>query len=178
MQNAVDERQWHPVPVIFTLLFGLWMCGFLVSRAHILHIQYHVVKTQYENEAWLLEKCTQIEFYDNMKHHSSLCDNVSIYTRKIPILAALEYMVENTYMCGYSPCFDIIDAVSSWMMGKGLLFTIALCLVMVAAPAVLVPIFRRNINVLADQRMKHLYNTPYGASHYITTHQQRGRICL
>jgi hypothetical protein len=48
-----------------------------------------------------------------MKHHSSVCDNVSINTRKIPILAALEHMVENTCMCGYSLCFDIIDVVSS-----------------------------------------------------------------
>ena len=54
------------------------MYGFLVSRAHIMHIQYHVINT-----------------------------------RKIPILAALEHMVENTYMCRYSLCFDIIDVVSS-----------------------------------------------------------------
>jgi len=113
MQNACDERHWHPVPILRTLLCGLWMCGFLVSRAHILHIQYHVITMQYENEAWLLEKCTQVEFYYNMKHHSSVCDNVSINTRKIPILAALEHMVENTYMCRYSLCFDIIDVVSS-----------------------------------------------------------------
>jgi len=164
--------------MLLTLLCGLWICKFLVSQAHILHIQYYVITMQYENGAWLLEKCTQVEFYDNMKHHSSVCDNMSIDTRKIPILAALEHMVEKTYSCGYSPCFDTLDAVSSWMMGRGLLFTIALCPIIVTASAVLDPIFHRNMNVLADQRMKHLYNTAYGAPHYITTHQPRGRLGL
>jgi len=178
MQNAGDERHWHPVPVLLTLLCGLWMCGFLVSRVHMLHIQYHVITLQQAKEEWLLEKCTQVEFYDNMKHHSSVCDNVSVNTHKIPFLAALEHMVENTYLCGYSPCFDILDMVTGWMMGRGLLFTIALCLIIITAPAVLVPIFRRNMNVLADQRMKHLYNTPYGAPHYVTTHQPRSMLGL
>ena len=178
MQGSANERQWHPVPVLLTLLAGVWMCGFLLSRAHMLHTEYNAITLQRKNEAWLFDQCTKDEFYDSMKHHSTVCDEVSTNTRKVPILQALEHMVENTYLCGYSPCYDTVDAVATWMLGRGLLFTLALCLMLVAAPAVLVPIYRRNMNVLADHRMKHLYNTPYGAPHYVTTHQHYGRIGL
>jgi hypothetical protein len=105
-----------------------------------------------------------------MKHHSSLCDSVQRKQNDIIILRALELVIEETYLCGYDSCGKLLVAVGDYMLGRGIVLTICLAFSALLLPTLLLPIFRRKINGMADQRMQELYNRPFGDTHYIQTH--------
>jgi len=156
--------------MLVSLVLGLWLLLFLLSRVHMLHLSYTERAQQREDERWLLQQCATDEFYHNMKQHSSLCDDLSTLSRSNLMLGAVQHVVDHTFLCGYTPCHELFDATVTWLLGKGLAVTAVVALVVLFFPTLFVPILRSNMNHLADRRMHQLYNAPYGTHHYGATH--------
>ena len=155
---------------IFSLGVGVWLACFVLSRAHMMHVSYNTIVQQRDDESWLLQQCKQDEFYHNMKQHSALCDELAVRGKNVAAFDALQHVVDNTYLCGYTPCHEMLDSVSAWMLGRGLVLTLFLVVLVLTMLSLLLPLWRRNMNLLADKRMQEIYNTPYGESHYTYTH--------
>lgn len=152
--------------------FGLlmWVCMFLLSRVHKLHEAYGMLEAERNNDEWLVEQCRKDDFYHNMKHHSSLCDSVQRKQYDILLLRAVERVIEETYLCGYDSCGQLLVAFGDYMLGRGIVLTACLALAALLLPTLLLPVFRRKLNGMADQRMQELYNRPFGDTHYLQTH--------
>lgn len=54
----------------------LWITAFCVTRVYALHEAYVAEVGKREDERWLLDKCTDPEFYSNLRQHSNLCTEV------------------------------------------------------------------------------------------------------
>lgn len=160
----------HVFHVITIMGIILWIFMFLLSRLHMLHASYSLLENERDNDTWLVEQCKLHEFYHNMKHHSSLCDSVQKKQGEILLLQAMQRVIDETYLCGYESCGSLLMKVGDYMLGRGLVLTTCLVLAIVLLPTLLLPLFRRKLNVMADIRMQELYNRPFGDSHYLTTH--------
>jgi hypothetical protein len=159
---------------LVSLVLSLWLLLFILSRIHMLPISYSAQSQKREDERWLLQQCDIHEFYHNMKQHSSLCDDLSVTSRSSLLLGAVQHVVDHTYLCGYTPCHELLDATISWLLGKGLAVTALVALALLLFPTLFVPILRSNMNHLADRRMHQLYNAPYGTIHYGKSHPWGG----
>jgi len=162
------------VAMLLSLLLSVWLLMFVLSRVHMLHLSYTSLSLQREDERWLLQQCSTDEFYHNMKQHSTLCDDLSTLSRSSVLLSAVQHVLDHTYLCGYTPCHELLDATLAWLLGKGLAVTAAVALMILLFPTLFVPILRNNMNVLADRRMHQLYNAPYGTNHYGASHPWSG----
>jgi hypothetical protein len=160
-----------PVIVIVAML---WAFTFAVSRVHMMYQAYTDMHEVRDDESWLLGQCAKHEFYSRMKQHSTLCDEVTHNAKDLIILRAIRHVIDNSYLCGYEPCSAIVDNFIVWALGRGLVLTVGLVLLLVFGPVCLVPAYRRQMNMLADERVKELYYTPYDRSHFLsdTAHQQ------
>jgi len=155
---------------VFGCMLSLYVTLFIVSRIHLLHEAYVAGHQSRDDEAWLLQQCEQHEFYHNMKQHSGLCDEIKTKHNSIIFLDALQHVVNNTYLCGYSPCSSVVTALVDYAMGRGAMITLWAAGVMLVMPTFFVPFWRRFINAQADHRMNQLYHRPYGDQHYLERH--------
>jgi len=156
--------------VLLPALLGLWLLLFVLSRVHMLHLSHAALSQQRDDERWLLQQCATDEFYHNMKQHSSLCDDLSATSRSSVLLGAVQHVVDHTYLCGYTPCHELLDATVAWLCGRGLAVSALAACVVVLFPTLFVPILRSNMNYLADRRMHQIYHAPYGTNHYGASH--------
>ena len=173
MMYSGHKDRLHFVTLINVIIFSgliFWVAMFAVSRIHMLHTSYSSLRNERENDVWLSEQCKQDEFYHKMKHHSTLCDSVHKKQSDILILMAVNNVIENTYMCGYESCGSLMIKVGDYLLGRGIVITGSLFLLFLLMPTLLLPLFRRRLNVMADDRMQQLYNRPYGNEHYIHSH--------
>lgn len=157
--------------VISMAIFGIWIMGFMFTRLYMLNHEYMRIKQNVENEQWLQEQCRSSDFYHNLQHHSSLCDQVQARSKESIFIAAIEHVVEHTYLCGYEPCEVLLTSLVTWSMGIGFPFTCFLVVCLLLFPTVFFSFMRNYWNGMADIRMRQLYNTPYGMDHYQNTNQ-------
>jgi len=158
------------------LLLGtvaLWLLTFAASRAHMMYEAYAGFTEAREDESWLLGQCSGSEFYARMKQHSSLCDEVTHKAKTVILLQAVRHVIDNSYLCGYDPCADLLDCLATWALGRGLLLTVCCMLLLVFGPVCLLPLYRRQMNLMADQRVKQLYYTPFEQEQFLL-HAARG----
>jgi len=172
LQGSVGSRAALPLSaaMLCSGLLSVWLCMFVVSRVHMLHVSHSALTQQREDERWLLQQCASDQFYHNMKQHSSLCDDLTTLSRNSVLLTSVQHVIDHTYLCGYTPCHELLDASVAWLLGKGLAVTGVAALALLLFPTLFVPILRSNVNYFADRRMRQLYNAPYGTHHYGASH--------
>jgi hypothetical protein len=139
------------------MLLVVWSVFFMLTRVHMLHSAISRLSTERNNERWLLHQCQHDEFYHNMKHHSALCDEVSTKADDVLLLHAIREVVENSYVCGFYSCVDIVDvAIASTAKQSMYVLTSAVC-VLILAPSLLFPLWRRSLggvmSTIAERRI-------------------------
>lgn len=55
----------------------VWLGTFAVTRAYALHEAYVSEIGKRNDERWLLQKCSEPDFYSNLRQHSNLCTEVN-----------------------------------------------------------------------------------------------------
>jgi len=152
---------------LLLLVAVLWAAAFVLSRIHMMYQAYTDLSEVRDDESWLLGQCATHEFYSRMKQHSSLCDEVKHKAKDVIMLRAIRHVIDNSYLCGYEPCSAIVDSFIVWALGRGLVLTIAVVLLLVFGPACLMPVYRRQMNARADERVRELYYTPYNQDGFL-----------
>jgi hypothetical protein len=176
LRNASDDVVQNITSFVILSIVILMPSVFLLSRMHMLLVTYNDLLTESENSVWLLQQCKHDEFYHNLKQHSSLCDDLSARQRDSILLNAMEHVIENSYMCGFSSCVQIIEDVAAWAMGRGVFVVIMLILFLSSLPSLLVPCLRRRANTMADTRLRSLHHAPYGHDAYVQSAYDRHMI--
>jgi len=95
--------------------------AFVATRSHMFHLAYTKRKQMLENNVWLLQQCKSSDFYSNMKHHSTLCDDVALEEADALWLHALRDVIDSTRICGEHACANVLQYALEWILGRGLL---------------------------------------------------------
>jgi hypothetical protein len=122
--------------ILFTavsLIAAFGALAFLTTRSHMFHVAYSKRRQHVENSWWLLEQCKTSDFYSNMKHHSTLCDDIALAHTDAIWLHALCDVIDQTHVCGELSCMQNMQAFVLWILGRGLISVtvISLCLLLV-----------------------------------------------
>jgi hypothetical protein len=114
--------------VVFSSLLIAIILGslaFLATRTHMFHRALMRRQQIKLNNMWLVEQCKAPSFYSNMKQHSSLCDDVVLEQTDSLWLHALRDVIDNTYVCGDTPCINRIEEALKWLLGRGIMILAA-----------------------------------------------------
>ena len=106
----------HLFQVICILLFLFWGVSILIVKSHLLHVSFTARQQQIMNNKWLIEQCKESEFYHNMKHHATLCDDIELQNRDSIWLHALRDVLDNSSVCGPVHCDALFAASLSYMI--------------------------------------------------------------
>jgi len=100
------------------LVIFFWMMSFFIIKSHLLHVSYTARQQQNMNNKWLMEQCKLPEFYHNMKHHATLCDDLELQNKDSIWLHSLRDVLDSSSICGPVHC-DALFAVSiSYMIDR------------------------------------------------------------
>lgn len=91
-----------------------WVASFLVVRLVVFMEAWHEALAIQSDEAWLLRRCSDAEFYLNMRRHTDLCDQVQRNAARSPFLYALGAVAKTAHVCGRHSCTEIV----AWL-GEG-----------------------------------------------------------
>lgn len=145
-------------PVKFaTCCLVLYMCGFVVSRAYLFHVAYNHRIQRHGSEEWLVQQCRSHEFYHNMKHHSSVCEDVEGRAAESLWLGALAEVVNSTYICGDEPCTRLAGNFFQFLVGQGIVVAVAFLLCLFLLPTLAVPFLRMRRMQQSRRDMHALY---------------------
>lgn len=122
--------------ILFTavsVMLAFSTLAFMTTRSHMFHVAYSKRKQDVQNSEWLLEQCQTAEFYSNMKHHSTLCDDIALAQTDAIWLHALRDVIDQTHLCGELSCMRNMQDFVLWILGRGLISVtvISLCLLLV-----------------------------------------------
>ena len=91
----------------------------------------------------------------------------------VALLHAMRRVIEQSYLCGYEPCLTLLEGAVRAVLRQGAPALAVGALVLLLLPTVCFPLWRRQMNVLADRRYHALYHQPYGEQHFRTTDWRR-----
>lgn len=161
MRQGVHASRNASCATLWLLVVAVWIATFAVSRMHMLWQAYSDLNEVRDDESWLLQQCRADEFYSKMKQHSALCDEVAHKAKDVLVLKALHHVIDNSYLCGYDPCTELLDRMVTWALGRGIMFTSCVVLVMVMGPVLLFPVYRRQLHSMQEERARALYHSAY-----------------
>ena len=171
----LPRRRQHNTDVVYwactfvpTCAIALSCVGFLITRLQVFSEALNGEYQRRAQETWLRRECKKPDFYANMQLHADLCDKVEANARGSPWLAALAHLFENTYLCGYSPCAELLDSGLDWIAAHGVPFLLLFAALALLLPTVLVPMYRQYLLHAAGVHAAQRYNHPFGQTHYIT----------
>lgn len=147
--------------------------AFCFTRMFLIHARYNELLDERERDGWLMEQCTQDAFYHNMKHHSDICDSVSTRHRDFLLMKATSGVLEDTLQTGTASVATSIASMFNWALGRGLVASTFVVFVLLCTPTLMVPMWRRQLNRMADERFHNLHHAPYGRENYVTSAQKR-----
>lgn len=169
LRYGVDDILLNTMSLVLLSICVIAPLAFAFTRLYMLHHTYNALISERDNDSWLLQQCQHHEFYHNMKHHSSLCDDLSTRRRDSILMTSIQRVIEDSYMCGFEPCTASLDALAQWMMGRGFVVMVGGTIAMLTIPSAVLPCLRRRMNVIADNRLRQLHHAPYGHNNYNET---------
>jgi hypothetical protein len=114
----------HTGGVIF---LSLWVTTIVISRVYMFYNALNAEWSLRDNNAWLLEKCSEPEFFFKLKEHTDICHEVERLNRSNAYLNALYIVVNGSHLCGESPCIDTVQSVVA-KLGWQALVILVLCI--------------------------------------------------
>lgn len=140
--------------------------GFVVTRLQMFSEALNGEMQRRAQEKWLRTECARPDFYANLQLHADLCDKVEANARGNVWLIALAHLFENTYLCGYSPCAQLLDNLLDWIAAHGIPFLLIFAVLALLLPTVLVPLYRQYSMHTADEYVSRRYSTAFGNNTY------------
>jgi hypothetical protein len=119
--KRLDGIVCHVLFVCVSVMLGLGALAFLATRTHMYHVAFHKRRQTLENSMWLVQQCKTSDFYSNMKHHSTICDDVALAETDALWLHALRDVIDETRPCGEHACALRVQQALEWILGRGLL---------------------------------------------------------
>ena len=124
--SRLDALLCNIIGISICAIFILSCIGTFVTKVHMYQQALNKRRKHYEDNLWLEEQCKEAEFYQNMKHHSNICDDIALARVDSLWLHALRDVVDKSSICGSHSCEERLTACLAWMFGPGLLITFTL----------------------------------------------------
>ena len=112
-----------------------WVVSFLVSRLFVFYESYTLFLGTIKDERWLLEQCESPEFFQNLRLHTDLCNEVRRNAERSPMLIALNEVAKTAHLCGRHSCAEALGLLSTPVLA-------AIVVTVLLAPMVLVRVVR------------------------------------
>ena len=126
----------------FIFLASLALLGFLITHTHVFYVSYNSRMQRERNTAWLVQQCKSPEFYSNMKHHATLCDDVALEESDPIWLHALRDVFDTISVCGTKSCEQRIVNAIEFMLGRGLFALVTCSISVFILMLVFIPCYR------------------------------------
>ena len=117
--------------------------AFLLTRLHMFNQEYSKRLQEHNNDKWLIQQCSFSEFYHNMKHHSDICEDVTMKMNESLWLIAADHVARHSYLCGYSSCASLLEGLINWMLGRGVIITCIVGGFVMVLPSIMLPFWRQ-----------------------------------
>lgn len=153
--------------VVFLCLVGMVVLVatlFILSRVMIFEHEYNILKTERRNEEWLLRQCEDDAFYHEMRHHSTLCDEVKVKSGDDILLLALSRVSQKTHLCGDTSCTQVAENILQWVAGQGFrVMCVAgvFCLIMPSLAISIWNMIGRQMSAFRHRDSEHFYEPLY-----------------
>ena len=96
------------IKLMVVSLTVFWVISFSVGRVFIFYEAYTEMALKLKQDAWLREKCSDPNFYTNMRQHTDLCAAVQLNFERVPFLVALNAVADTAHLCGRYSCADTV----------------------------------------------------------------------
>lgn len=148
--NYESPRVYLSLSNIASAAVAAWCLAFVMTRLHMFQHVYTRKLQEFTNDEWLRQQCESDDFYHNMKHHSSICEDANAKLNESIWLSAADHVARHSYLCGYSPCATLLEDLVAWMLGRGVVITSIFCGLLMVMPSIFLPLWRRNITYCND----------------------------
>lgn len=110
------------------ILVMFWILLFLVSRVLLVWEGYHLGKVFIDDQRNLAKRCFEDPVLRRLIQKQ--CEEAITQRNSDPSKKALTHLIENTYLCGYDSCSNIVNSLLEHL---GLLACVVLCLILIGA---------------------------------------------
>lgn len=147
------------VGAVFMLIVVLMVvANFLL----VLHTEHSAVRQQLRDDAWLLKRCGEPDFYLKLKQHTDLCESVERNARRNVLLHCVTHALRSTHFCGFDSCANIAAAVVQTLLYGGMWSITAFICMLLIVPILLRYAYQMFVNTVAENHLRTKYNFPYG----------------
>ena len=158
--HRLDSVLCNIIFIALLLLASVSVIGFVITHTHVFYVAYTTRIQREQNAAWLVQQCKSPEFYSNMKHHASLCDDVTLAEADAIWLHALRDVFETISVCGTVTCEERVLAVINFAFGRGLFTISAVLACLFILMLLFIPCYR-----VYMAKMAYAYHAPFYPPH-------------
>ena len=158
--HRLDTVLCNIIFIALLLLACVSILGFGITHTHVFYVAYTTRMQREQNAVWLVQQCKSPEFYSNMKHHASLCDDVTLAEADAIWLHALRDVFEKISVCGTVTCEERVLAVINFAFGRGLFAVTTMLAGLCVLMLMLIPCYRVYV-----AKMAYVYHAPFYPPH-------------
>jgi hypothetical protein len=156
--------------IVFTLLIVL-------NFIYTLHTELTTARQRLMDDQWLLARCGEPDFYMRLKQHTDLCEGVEANARRSILLHSFTAALSSAQLCGFDSCVNIANTVVDTLLRGGLITVSIAIAILFILPTLFIILYRRFVDNIAENHLKHKYNMPYGLNtSLIHCHQDQAFI--
>ena len=95
---------------LFLIILTMWLASFLSSRGLLFMKEYAIAKKHFKDDIFTLTAiCNNNDIKANLGKNAHICEQAQINVEVYPWQTAFQKVVDNTYLCGNTPCLDLFD---------------------------------------------------------------------
>jgi hypothetical protein len=98
-------------------LGSFWLGLFILSRFLALRKEYVIASQHFVDDTFALKLCEDINIKVNLGRNAKLCDRVRVAVNIPPFQTALTLVANETYLCGYWSCIELLNELTSTING-------------------------------------------------------------
>jgi ABC-type Fe3+ transport system permease subunit len=160
-----------------------WVCMIVFTSlivfnfVYTLHTEHATARQRLMDDQWLLARCGEPDFYMRLKQHTDLCEGVEANARRSILLHSFTAALSSAQLCGFDSCGNIAKAVVDTLLRGGLITVAIAIAILFIMPTLCIIAYRKFVDTVAEDHLKHKYNMPYGLNtSLIHSHQEQAFI--
>lgn len=126
------------------------------------HEEHTLFRQKLRDDAWLVEKCNDPQFYINFKQHSDLCQDVQANAQTHVFLHCFKGALQAVELCGFVSCQELAYNLMNAIANGGILAMGSFVALSLILPILCMHLFRIFCDAVAEQHLKTKYNMPFG----------------
>lgn len=163
MPSALDAATNLPFVRIFALLASaLWAVALVMNFVLLFKNELAVLQERQLQDAWLLRQCEDPVFAARMQSFDDPCGQARHRGQLNVHMLAFHYSLDKLYLCGSYSCEGLVWLFVERVRSNLVLFLVIVAVVLVSLPMMVLPLWRKWTDHLAESHIRANFNMPYG----------------